>query len=47
LTRALFVHHQHFFTFVHEEGVAPTNNVVRMYYDYGMRVYLLNIRPVR
>lgn len=26
LARALFVHHQHFFTFVHEEGVAPTNN---------------------
>ncbi len=24
--RALFVHHQHFFTFVHEEGVEPTNN---------------------
>ena len=23
---ALFVHNQHFFTFVHEEGVAPTNN---------------------
>jgi transposase len=20
------VHHQHYFTFVHEEGVAPTNN---------------------
>jgi hypothetical protein len=27
LARALFVHNQHFFTFVHEEGVAPTNNV--------------------
>lgn len=27
LARALFVHHQHFFTFVHEEGVEPTNNV--------------------
>ena len=26
LARAFFVHHQHFFTFVHEEGVAPTNN---------------------
>lgn len=26
LARALFVHHSHFFTFVHEEGVAPTNN---------------------
>jgi transposase len=26
LARALFVHHQHFFTFVHEDGVAPTNN---------------------
>src|SRR2546427_3426702 len=26
LARALFVHNQHFFTFVHEEGVAPTNN---------------------
>ena len=26
LTRALFVHHQHFFTFVHEDGVEPTNN---------------------
>jgi transposase len=27
LARALFVHHRHFFTFVHEEGVEPTNNV--------------------
>lgn len=27
LARALFLHHPHFFTFVHEEGVAPTNNV--------------------
>ena len=27
LARALFVHHAHFFTFVHEEGVEPTNNV--------------------
>jgi transposase len=27
LARALFVHHAHFFTFVHEEGVDPTNNV--------------------
>ncbi len=27
LARALFVHHQHFFTFVHEDGVEPTNNV--------------------
>ncbi len=26
LAHAFFVHHQHFFTFVHEEGVAPTNN---------------------
>jgi transposase len=26
LARALFVHNQHFFTFVHEEGVEPTNN---------------------
>jgi transposase len=26
LARALFLHHQHFFTFVHEEGVEPTNN---------------------
>jgi transposase len=26
LARALFVHHVHFFTFVHEEGVEPTNN---------------------
>jgi transposase len=26
LARALFIHHQHFFTFVHEEGVEPTNN---------------------
>jgi transposase len=26
LARALFVHHQHFFTFVHEAGVEPTNN---------------------
>ena len=24
---ALFVHNQDFFTFLHEEGVAPTNNV--------------------
>lgn len=27
LARALFVHHPHFFTFVHEDGVEPTNNV--------------------
>ena len=27
LARALFVHHVHFFTFVHEDGVEPTNNV--------------------
>jgi transposase len=27
LARALFVHHPHFFTFVHEEGVEPTNNL--------------------
>jgi transposase len=27
LARALFVHHAHFFTFVYEEGVDPTNNV--------------------
>jgi len=27
LARALFEHHPHFFTFVHEEGVEPTNNV--------------------
>lgn len=26
LARAFFVHNKHFFTFVHEEGVAPTNN---------------------
>ena len=26
LARALFVHHPHFFTFVHEAGVEPTNN---------------------
>lgn len=26
LARALFVQHQHFFTFVHEPGVEPTNN---------------------
>ncbi len=26
LARALFIHHQHFFTFVHEDGVEPTNN---------------------
>ena len=26
LARALFVHHVHFFTFVYEEGVEPTNN---------------------
>jgi transposase len=26
LARALFEHHPHFFTFVHEEGVEPTNN---------------------
>jgi hypothetical protein len=29
LARALFVHNQHFFTFVHEDGVEPTNNVER------------------
>lgn len=27
LARALFVHHEHFFTFVHEDGIEPTNNV--------------------
>ena len=27
LARALFVHHAHFFTFVYEESVEPTNNV--------------------
>lgn len=27
LARALFVHHPHFFTFVHEAGVEPTNNL--------------------
>ena len=26
LAYALFVHNQHFFTFVHEDGVEPTNN---------------------
>ena len=26
LARALFVHHQDFFTFIHEDGVEPTNN---------------------
>lgn len=26
LARALFLHHPHFFTFVHEDGVEPTNN---------------------
>jgi transposase len=26
LARALFVHHPHFFTFIHEDGVDPTNN---------------------
>jgi transposase len=26
LAHVFFVHNQHFFTFVHEEGVAPTNN---------------------
>ncbi len=26
LAYAFFVHHQHFFTFVHEDGVEPTNN---------------------
>lgn len=27
LARALFVHHAHFFTFIYEDGVEPTNNV--------------------
>ena len=27
VARALFIQHQHFFTFVHEDGVEPTNNV--------------------
>lgn len=27
LARALFVHHPHFFTFIHEDGVEPTNNL--------------------
>jgi transposase len=26
LARALFVHHRHFFSFIHEDGVEPTNN---------------------
>jgi len=26
LAHAFFAHNQHFFTFVHEEGVVPTNN---------------------
>jgi transposase len=26
VARALFTNHRHFFTFVHEEGVSPTNN---------------------
>jgi transposase len=30
LARALFVHHRHFFTFVYEEGVAPTNNTAEL-----------------
>jgi hypothetical protein len=25
LARALFIHHQHFVTFIHEDGVEPTN----------------------
>ena len=27
LARALVQHHEHFFTFIHEDGVEPTNNV--------------------
>lgn len=27
ISRALCVHHPHFFTFVHEDGVEPTNNL--------------------
>jgi transposase len=30
LAWALFVHHRHFFTFVYEEGVAPTNNTAEL-----------------
>ena len=30
LARALFVHHPHFFTFVYEEGVEPTNNAAEL-----------------
>jgi transposase len=30
LARALFVHHRHFFTFVYEEGVEPTNNTAEL-----------------
>jgi transposase len=30
LARALFIHHHHFFTFVYEEGVEPTNNAAEL-----------------
>jgi hypothetical protein len=26
LARALFEHHRHFFTFIYEDSVSPTNN---------------------
>jgi transposase len=36
--RALFVHHPHFFTFVHEEGVEPTNNAATAASGIGGRM---------
>ncbi len=38
LARALFVHHPHFFTFVHEEGVEPTNNAANAARGIGDRM---------
>ncbi len=33
LARALFLHHPHFFTFVHEEGVEPTKHRGEIHYE--------------
>jgi hypothetical protein len=43
LARASFMHHAHFFTFVDEEGVAPTNNVAARA-PYGRAVAENHIR---
>jgi hypothetical protein len=38
LARALFLHNEHFFTFVHEEGIEPTNNAANAAGGIGRRM---------